>query len=143
MSKLAATNALSKKKIPKNTSFQSTAYVKYNSVEDRYFVVYPEYKVLYEPKGELSLSSDKLKYFWRGKLWGLYINDKGKIVDKAKGSAVALTDEFKSTDDFFAMTIFSHDPTFGFNSLGNEYFIAYHLVPLTILEPIIYGLIYK
>ena len=132
-----------KKKIPQSTDFQTNAFVTYNSVEDRFFVIYPEYKVLCEKNEALASAVDEGKFFWGGKLWGLYINNKGKIVDKAKGFAVALTDEFKNTDEYFSLTSEIHDPILVHNSSGNEFFIPYHLSSLVKQGWHIWGLIYK
>jgi len=127
-----------KKRIPKKTNFQTSASAKYNSVEDRFFLVYPEYKVLYEATDLASFSVDKYKSFWGGKLWGLYISNKGKIVDKDTGSAIPLTDVFKEENERMRCS------GIAYNSVGNEFFITYDLINnISYFYEEIWGLIYK
>jgi len=125
------------KKIPKKTQFQSQGSAVYSSNKNRFFIVFPEYKVLYENMNLFPSIADNYRSYFGGRLYGLYINSKGRIVDKAKSSAIPLTKTFKDPviRMFFGST--------AYNYLNNEYFVTYELSNYDTYDVEAWGLIYR
>jgi len=115
------------KKLPKKDNFQLGSRIIYNSVEDRFFITYVEFKSYYK---EWRLKKERL--------WGLYVNNKGKLQkhDMGKSRAFPLT---KVTEPNLELFFYSG---LAYNREDNEFFIAYELA-LDWSTRKIWGLIYK
>jgi len=115
------------------TQFQSSVSAKYNSIEDKYFLIWPEYKIVYQANPLLAFSGDTHKRYYGGKIWYRWINNKGK----PKGSAKPLTGVFTDPYEALYLSDFAHNP------VDNSYFVCYELENVIKYTTSIWGLIYK
>ncbi len=120
-------------KIPKREAFQMQPLVQYVQSEKRFFLVCSEYKIM---------SSQKpLRQFFGGKLWGFYMDERGRLEDKQGNYVVAP----------IPLTMTFLDPTIGmipggltFRAKDKSFLITYMIIYLSSeahFED--WGLIYK
>ena len=99
------------------TSFQGNSDVIYNSVDNKFLLVWADYKLYFDSWYYL--------YCIEGKLWARSIDDEGNFLDKKqKPKSLINRVQNKHTGLFF--TDFSND--LAFNPDNNEYFITYRLI---------------
>jgi hypothetical protein len=123
------------KKLPKKTPFQGQARFRFDSSKNRFFGVFPEYKIFFEPLIGFSSTRETEKYLYGGTLWGVYIDNKGRIVKEDK-KRIQLTNTLNDPDKGMTLSGFAHNQT------NNEFLVAYSVEKST--QPVIkiYGLIH-
>jgi len=108
-----------KRKMPKNFRFHTSARPIFNPVTNNYFVVYAEYKILYQ-------FDPHLNYFG-GRLWATYIDNLGNVglPDESGQDAYPLTDVFNDKDTSMRLLETIYNP------VHNEYLVIFELIDIS------------
>ena len=108
-----------KRKMPKNTRFLASAQPIYNPYSNNYFVVYAEYKVLYQ--------FDPLLSFYGGRLWATYIDNQGDLglPDDPGQDAFPLTDVFYDKESSMRLLETIYNP------IHNEYLVILEIIDIS------------
>lgn len=118
--------------VPRKYPYQNGSSVSYNPVENRFFWITSEYRIL--------SSSNPYRSNVRGKLWGFYVGNDGNFESKTGKQLwrpIALTRYFSSMD------ISMDYAGCAYNDSRNEYFILYVLYDYKSESSEIWSILYK
>lgn len=105
-----------KRKMPKGFRFQTYPQAVFNPVSNNYFVLYSEYKIVYQFDPYLS--------YYGGRLWATYIDNQGNVglPDDPGQNAFPLTDVFNDKESLMRPLEVIYNP------VRNEYLVIFEVV---------------
>jgi len=104
-------------KVPQAQHYQSQAKVTFDQMDDHFFLVCAEYKILTDAGLASTSSLLDSKLLWGGKLWGYKFNTRGKKI----GSRIPLSKVFTDVD-----LSLSFSGAY-YNSFDDQHFVTYYL----------------
>ena len=119
------------------TSFQGPVQPVYNSVDNKFLLVWEEFKKMYEPPADYSSSKDTFGYFLEASIWARSVDDNGKFLDKKPQPLVR---KVKKRNTGLAIAYWSSGVTY--NPDDNQYFVTYLLYDFSRAAGTVFGLIY-